>query len=308
MLRKALVTAILMALLGSVRAGAAVPDFRDYQALLDKYITRLQGKGQPLETRFDYEQLYVDEKIWTLKRSALLEKMHEQMLSVPPSTMTPAEREAWSLNTYNFLVIEHATLHLLIPRQEHRKFKFLRYKNVDQIKASGVGFFDARIATIEGREYSIGEFERRFVYGDTSGPSVPRAAAHDPRIRFATNPGRVGYPPLLPYAFHPDSLDRQLDRAARNALAMPRFVTVKLSPPLLLVSDLMARDLGDFGGTMADMLAFVEKYVPRAVRDDIKKAKLTSVSRFTQPAMELNQKEHPKVVVPSPPDSSNTSS
>ena len=43
----------------------------------------------------------------------------------------------------------------------------------------------------------------------------------------------------------------------------------------------------------------VQKYAPNKVRDAIRKAKLTRVSRYVQLDTDLNQMEHPKVIMPS---------
>ena len=307
MIRQALLAAMLVVLLASTRAQAAVPDFRDYQSLLSKYVVRIAEKGQPFDTRFDYEQLYVDEKIWTLKRSARLEQVHAQLLAANPSAMTPAARLAWALNTYNFLVIEQVTVNLILPPRENVRFSFIRYSNVDQINTTGSGFFHTNVADVEGLHYTLDSFRRRFVFGDTTSGNGPRAPLRDPRVRFAINPGRIGAAPLMPFAFHSDSLDRQLDRATRAALALSRFVTVRTNPPQLLVSDDLARDLGDFGGTEQGMLAFVRRYAPRALTDATKKAGLTAVSRYMQPDPKLNQKAHPKLIMPTPADGDSVS-
>lgn len=307
MIRKTLAVALLVLLPASARAQHAIPDFGDYQSLLARYVVPVAEKGAPFDTRVDYEQLYVDEKIWTLKRSERLEQIHAQLLAARPSAMKPAERLAWALNTYNFLIIEHVTLNLIMPKRNNHPFSFIRYSNVDQIRPGVLDFFDTEVANVEGRAYGLNAFQRRFVFGDTASGNGPRAPLADPRLRFATNPGRIGSPPLLPFAFHPDSLDRQLDRVTRTALALPRFVTVRANPPLLLVSDWLASDLGDFGGTQQGMLAFVRKYGPRSLGEAMKKANLTVVSRYIQADPKLNQKAHPKVVMPTPADSAKAS-
>ena len=206
--------------------------------------------------------------------------------------MTPSERLAWGINTFNFLVIERITVSLLVPGRG-----FHRYKSVDQIVAPGGGFFTGRVAVVEGRNYTLEGFQRNFVFGDTTTGSGPRTPVQDPRVLFATNPGRIGAPPIMPRAFRADSLDRQLDEAMRTTLALPRFVTVQVNPPLLFVSDWLGRNRADFGGTVPAMLDFVQKHAPHAVRDGIRKAKLTGVSRFLDANPLLNQKDHPKVIM-----------
>lgn len=307
MIRKTLAVALLVLLPASARAQHASPDFRDYQALLAKYVIPVAEKGEPFDTRFDYEQLYVDEKIWTLKRSERLERIHAQLLAASPAAMKPAERLAWALNTYNFLVIEQVTVNLIMPKRKNHPFSFIRYSNVDQIRPGVLDFFDTEVANVEGRAYGLKGFQRRFVFGDTTSGTGPRAPLGDPRLRFATNPGRIGSPPLLPFAFDPDSLDHQLDRVTRTALALPRFVTVQANPPLLLVSDWLSSDLGDFGGTTQGMLAWVRKYGPRSLGETMKRANLGTVSRYMQADPKLNQKAHPKVVMPAPADSGKAS-
>jgi hypothetical protein len=293
MLRKALAAVLLVLLPACAHAQSASPDYRGYQSLLDQYIRRIAARGEPFDTRFDYEQLYVDEKIWTLAHSERLEQLHTQLLSASPSAMTPAERLAWGINTYNFLAIERITLNLLIPGH-----KFQRYKSVDQIRALGDRFFTGRVAIVEGRNYTLDGFMRRFVFGDTTSGPGPHALLSDPRLLFATNPGRIGEPPLMPRAYHADSLDRQLDEAMHLTLALPRFVTVQVNPPLLLVSDWLGRNVADLGGSEPALLEFVQKHAPHSVRDGIRKAKLAGISRYVAANPLLNQVDHPRVIMP----------
>jgi hypothetical protein len=294
MFRKALVAVLLVVLPGFAHAQSAFPDLHDYQALLDQYVIRINAKDQPLDTRFEYEQLYVDEKIWTLHRSERLAELHARLTAAKPSQMTPTERLAWGIDTYNFLVIERVTLHLLRPGH-----KFQRYKSVDQMGTREGRFFQGYVAKIEGRDYTLEQFERVFVQGDTTPVSLARKPLQDPRVLFAVNPGYIGAPPLQPRAFRPDSLDRQLDQAVRTAIALPRFVTVQERPADLVVSSWLGRNLPDFGG-VPGMFAFIRKYAPRSLVQSLNKTKLTDVSRYAEVNVLLNQKDHPKVVMPTP--------
>ena len=298
MLRKALVAALFVILPACVHAGPVVPDFTGYQSLLDQYVVRISARGEPLDTRFDYEQLYVDEKIWTKHHSDRLDALHAQMLDATPSRMTPAQRHAWAINTYNFLVIERVTNGLLIPNR-----LFVRVKKVDEIGMRGVPFFTSTAAVVEGRRCSLADFERHFVFEDTTTADSPRAPLNDPRILFAINPGRIGLPPLMPRAFRPESLDRQLDEATRTALALPRFVTFKASPAGLFLSNFLGRNRGDFGGEQG-LIEFVLKYLPRETRNGIRSSGLKGVTRYQEVNPLLNQKDHPKIFMPAAPESS----
>jgi hypothetical protein len=270
------------------------PDYSGWQALLDTYAIRIgDGKSTPADIRFDYVQLYVDEGIWTKKRSDRLDAVHAQLFAVAPSAMDERTRLAWAINTCNFLVIERATMHLLVPMR-----KFLRYEAVEQMATIEGSFFDGRIVEIEGRMWSIAEFERAFVYGDSTPMGEPRARAGDPRLMFALCRGSLGGPSLYPRAFRPESLDAQLDLVTRTTLARPAIARWDAARHSLLVSNLLAQRRVDFGGPVSAIVPFLEKYGPHDLRSAIRHDKVTDVSRFTPVDPTLNQFERPK---PQPP-------
>jgi len=284
------------ALLSAAPALAQAPDHSGWQMLLDRYLFRMgDGKKQPAETRFDYEQLYVDEDIWTRKSSERLERIRGQLLSVTPSALDERARLAWAINTYNFLVVERATLMLLVPGRQ-----FQRYDSVEQMSSPDGRFFDAQVATIEGRSYSMAEFERRFVYGDSTPLIEPRRQANDPRLMFALCRGSVGGPPLAPRAYRPESLEVQLDRATRTALALPFMAASDASGRHLLVSNYLGERLLDFGGTSSGILPFLEKHGPPALRSFLRRQKPADVTRFTKVDPTLNQFLRPKPAPPAP--------
>jgi hypothetical protein len=276
-------------------ARAQSPDYSGWQSLLDRYIVRLGGKNQPAETRFDYEQLYVDEGIWTKKRSPRLEAVHAQLFSVTPSAMDERARLAWAINAYNFLVVERATMLLLVPRRQ-----FQRYESVAQMSSGDGSFFEVLVAQVEGRSCSMAEFERRFVYGDTTPMLEPRRIAADPRLMFALCRGSVGGPSLPVRAFRPESLEVQLDHATRAALALPRMASLDPGHRKLLVSNYLGERLVDFGGTPEGIVPFLVKFGPSSLRSGIKREKLTGVARFTPVDPTLNQFLRPKPPPPAP--------
>jgi hypothetical protein len=290
--------AVLVAMLVSVPASSAAPApgaadslaaaLREYQSLLDHYVRRLPAG----DTRLDYEQIYVDDHIWTEHRSARLERIHAGLLSARPSEMSEAQRTAWALNTYNFLVIERITANLLIANR-----RFQRYDDVTKILATNGPFFFGKVARVDGREYNLDEFERRFVRGDTTSGHGPPADPADWRLPFAINPGRIGYPPVPPRAFRADSLDRQLDDAVRRTLAQPRFLALEHAGRSLTASDWFFRSLG-WGPDR--VLARARDFGPAAVRRALASGAVRSVGRFTPLDPLLNQMPHAKVLVEPP--------
>jgi hypothetical protein len=278
---------------------AAEPDYSGWSDLVHKYLVVLHVKGDPWDSRFDYEQLYVDEGIWTKRHSDALTTVHTQLLSVRPSDMTPAERTAWAINAYNFLVIERLTLNLLVPGR-----KFLRYNSPKEVNRDEGTFFAAPVANVEGRDYSLTGFERRFVYGDTTADpadngTLPRTRAGDPRLMFALCKGAKCSGPLLPWVYRADSLEKQLDRATRMALALPAYVRADEKTGELLASNRFFDERCDYGGNeLPGVLPFLKKHGTLATQRLITARKLTRVSRYFEPDWKLNQFDRPK---PKPP-------
>jgi hypothetical protein len=297
----ALLTLVLLA----GPALAAEPDYSGWSGLLQKYLKVLHeapakgGPGKSWDTRFDYEQLYVDEGIWTKHRSDLLATLHTQLLTVTPSDMTPAERTAWAINAYNFLVVERMTLYLLVPGR-----KFMRFDSPKQVNRDEGTFFAAVVANVEGRDYSLTGFERRFVYGDTAADPtdnglLPRSKAGDPRLAFAVCKGSVGTGPLLPWVYRADSLEKQLDRATRIALSLPAYVQADAKTGELAATNRFFEERCDYGGNeLTGVLPFLKKYGSLATRQLISTRKLTRVSRYFEPDWKLNQYDRPKPKLP----------
>ena len=67
---------------GSVPAAPAGPDFAPYQQLLDEYLVVTSARGKPLETRFNYELLYL-----ARGRYERFARIRRAMFAVPPSSM-----------------------------------------------------------------------------------------------------------------------------------------------------------------------------------------------------------------------------
>ncbi|MBK7368567.1 MAG: DUF547 domain-containing protein [Candidatus Eisenbacteria bacterium] len=206
-----------------------------------------------------------------------------------PRRRSRPDRLAWAINAHNFLVIEHATLHLLVPGRQ-----FLRQRSVDEITFEGTPFFAVPVVECEGRTWSIGEFARHYVYGDSTPLSDSRSKGGDPRLSLALCPGYAGGPPLALRAFKGDSLEIQLDQAARRALSLPRFLTVDKTVGTIVASEHFNTNRADFGGNPNSAIPFLERYGSPDVKSVIKKFKLTAISRFRTVDVGMNQFERPK--------------
>ena len=304
LLPRALAALLALALLAAP-ARAEEPDYSGWSDLLQRYLKVLHGapagggSGKPWDSRFDYEQLYIDEGIWTKRRADGLAMLHTQLLSVAPSEMTPAERTAWAINAYNFMVVERMTLYLLVPGR-----RFMRYDSPKQVNRDDGTFFAAAVANVEGKSYTLRGFERRFVYGDTTADPadnalLPREQAGDPRLAFALCKASLCSGPLLPWVYRADSLEKQLDRATRMALALPAYVRADAKTGELAATNRFFDERADYGGNeLPGVVPFLKKYGSLATRQLITTHKLARVSRYFEPDWKLNQFNHPAPKLP----------
>lgn len=281
---------LLAATVAATPAAGAPPDYRGYQALLDRYLIPVEAKGEAADSRFDYKQLFVDQNIWARGTSPLLDSLHVVMFDVRPSTLGPADRLAWAINAYNFAVIEAATTHLLIPGHH-----FQRYTSVDEIDSQLGGFFDVPRDTVEGHPLSLTRLERWYCYGDSTPSQWGRRAKGDPRIQFALCPGFLGGPPLQAHVYTGEKLQQQLDAAARSALAQRRIVSAAAG---LAVSQYVFDRMVDFGDE-AGLLKFLQAYGTPKTRDVIRKRQLHGVNGGAIPLIRtLNLYEAPTTGAP----------
>ncbi len=216
------------------------PDFAGYQALLDEYLVVTSAKGAPLETRFDYSRLHD-----TPGRYERLKRIYSTLALVDPDTLDPANRRAWAINTYNFLVIRITTNELVIPNA--RSNERVRWPSVRDIRSDQGPFFERPAILLGDSTYSREAFERKFLLDGFDRSSDTPPATLDPRIHFALVRGASGGPPLQPKAFRGRTLDRQLDEAVRATLASPRHLAIE--DGVLRGSEMFSWWHRDFGGT-----------------------------------------------------------
>lgn len=263
---------ILAAPVAPAAAEPVPPDFSGYQRLLDEYLVVVSAPGAPLETRFDYFKLYDNPG-----RAQRLLSVRSELLSASPTALEPAQRRAWAINTYNFLVIELATTHL-ISRQvgvdlKARGVLGISQRSVRHMRVKGLGFFEVPVARIDKREYNLDQFERAFVF-DTPAPAAPGsrpkepARSLDPRAHFALVCGALGCPPLQPRAFLAESLDAQLDRVTRDALENEKHLSWDPTLMRLAASSVFSWYEADFGGP-AKAFEFLVRHAPEALRAEI---------------------------------------
>jgi hypothetical protein len=267
---------VLAAAILPATARALSPDYSGWQALLTKYVVVDGGTRKvPLDTRVDYGQVFMDEDQFSEGPARRLDEVRAQLLAVPPAQMNREERLAWAINTYNFLVFDRIARNVVVKGKK----QLWRYGDVREVVSGAGSFYETPVVEVEGRRLSLTEFQRRYVYGDSTPQYERRATPGDPRLLFALSHGTLGGPPLMPRAYRPDSLESQLDRATRTTLALPRFVVWDRTRRQLDVSDYLGWNPGDFGG-LHRLVPFLERWAPREVSQAIRKERVVNPSHF----------------------------
>ncbi len=274
-------------------AAAESPDYSGWQRLLDRYCVMSSTRKQPFDTMMDYGRCFTDEKQFTGGPAQTLDAVRMQLLAVPPSRMNRAERLAWAINTYNFLVFDRIARNVVLKNTK----TLWKHGDVREVLSNAGPFFETELVTVEGKGYSLETFERRFVYEDSTLLPEPRRTPGDPRLMCALMRGCMGGPPLMKRAFRPDSLEQQLDFAARTYLALPRIVAIDAKAKQIRLIDYLAWHAIDYGG-VERVFAFLDRYGTRETRAFLKREKPQRPSGWIEFDWLIN---HAKRHVDSPP-------
>lgn len=187
------------------------------------------------QTSVDYAALKSD--------PAGLAKYIEQVESVRQpefNAWNKNQQLAFLINVYNAL-----TLKLILDN----------YPEIDSIRDLGGLIFsspwDIEFFKLFGKDATLDYVEHDLIRGNFD----------EPRIHFAVNCASRGCPPLMKQAYHPDSLDQQLEHATRLFLTDPdrnRYNPVKKRLELSSIFKWYRQDFVDAAGSLE---AFVAPYI-----------------------------------------------
>jgi Protein of unknown function, DUF547 len=164
---------------------------------------------------------------------------------LPISAYARDQQLAYWINLYNALTI---TVVL-----EHYPVASIRDIGISPGLFS-VGPWGAKLITVEGEELSLDDIEHRIL----------RPIWRDPRIHYAVNCAALGCPNLQPEPFRAETLDAQLDRAARTFINHPRGVLIE--DDRLIVSRIYGWFEEDFGGSEQGVLGHLKRFAGPELR------------------------------------------
>lgn len=174
----------------------------------------------------------------------------DTLAAIPVSDLNRDEQFAYWINLYNAVTLKVV----------------LDHYPVDSIHAINLGGdlvsegpWKANLVEVEGEPLSLDEIEHRIL----------RPIWQDSRIHYAVNCAAVGCPNLRNAAWRPETLQQELDAAARAYINHPRGVDVRPIDgiPHLIVSKIYDWYAEDFGGSEATVLAHLRRYAEGATAD-----------------------------------------
>lgn len=194
----------------------------------------------------DYKKAKLDDK--------LLRSYLQQLADTDFQNLGGAEKLAYLLNAYNAY-----TIALILDNSGEQEM-------VESIKDIG-GFFSSpwkqKIATLGGRLYTLDEIEHNLI----------RSQFSDPRVHFALNCASISCPPLAPFAYEAQEIEKQLDQQTGSFINNPQ--NTYRSGSRLYVSKIFDWYEDDF---VSGILPFIQKYAQGELATQVHGSKTLSLS------------------------------
>ena len=175
---------------------------------------------------------------------SILDRYIEDLSALPISRYARAEQMAYWINLYNAL-----TLQVVL---EHYPVRSIRDIDISPGLFSS-GPWGKKLLMIEGETVSLDDIEHQIL----------RPIWKDPRIHYAVNCASIGCPNLQPEPFAAETLDRQLDDAAKDFVNHPRGV--EISEGRIRTSSIYAWFEEDFGGNDRGVIAHLKAFARPAL-------------------------------------------
>lgn len=217
----------------------AAPAKGEKDRAFDELLARYLVQGNDGINRVDYSRWQA-----TAGDRAKLGAYLAMLAARLPSAMARNEAFAYWVNLYNA-----ATLKLVIDRYPIKSIRDIKSDtSIFDVKGY-IGPWRTKIATVEGRQVSLDDIEH----------GIMRPNFKDPRVHYAVNCASIGCPNLAARAWRAETLDKDLDAAARAFVNHPRGAQVR-ADGTLRVSSIYKWYKEDFGGTDAGVIDHLRRY------------------------------------------------
>ena len=225
-----------------------VPSYQNLSVLSEKHQVwseLLAAYTHPTETGLivvDYAALKGSDK-----GMKLLQGYIDALARQSPSAIPRAEAMAYWANLYNALTVQIVAENYPID-------------SIRDIK-SGLrkGPWKRKLVTVEGRKLSLDNIEH----------DIMRPAFKSPLVHYMVNCASIGCPNLKMSAWQAQTLDADLERAARAYINSPRGVSIK--DDRLMVSSIYKWFMEDFGGNQAGVITHLLDYADADLAAQLRK-------------------------------------
>ena len=209
-----------------------------WDVILDAYLEQ----GADGINRFDYEGLRN-----TPDDRAALNAYIETLEALPVSTLDQAEQFAFWANLYNAV-----TVRLIVEEAPERSIRQIRPR------PWSIGPWGVDRVEVEGRALSLDDIEH----------GILRERFEAPLVHYAVNCASIGCPNLKPDAWRGETLQADLEAAARAYINHPRGVRVTEDGlELSRIYDWFKEDFGaNDAGVIAHILTFADPELAAQVR------------------------------------------
>jgi hypothetical protein len=210
-------------------------------SLWDDFLTRniVQTEGQPNSIAYG--------AVSTADRATLGQYINS-LSQMGVHNLSQSSQKAFWINLYNALTVK-----IVI---DHYPVKSIRDIDISP-GLFAVGPWGRTLITVEGQSVSLNDIEHRIL----------RPIWRDPRIHYAVNCASIGCPDLAARAYRAETLDLQLDEAARRYVNSDRGVAFRRDQ--ITVSKIYYWFIEDFGGSEANVLAHLRQFADSALLEKL---------------------------------------
>lgn len=170
-----------------------------------------------------------------------LQQLVDQLAGMDFRSLTERERLSFLINAYNLLVIKSVVEHYPI-----------------ESPMDVPGFFDSEKHEVGNEFYTLNQIENELI----------REPFRDARIHFVLVCAAVSCPPIAPYAYSAEKLDRQLDERTRKSLNDDRFIRVNEDEEKALISEIFRWYEEDFYWDAESLTGYINKYRDEKIPED----------------------------------------
>ena len=217
----------LLYLLLFITSSALAQDLNSYLDSVDSFLNQHVKNGL-----VDYKTIHKDQ--------SQLQRILKDAATISVKASDVKNYQSFWINSYNIAVIKGIIDNYPIKSPLDKK-----------------GFFDKTTYNLGGRSITLNDIENKLL----------REKFNDPRVHFVLVCGAIGCPPLINYAYRPDTLEKQLDAQTRSAIN-GNFIKVHSKKKKLEVSEIMKWYKSDFVQNGTTEIDFINTYRNEKLSED----------------------------------------